>query len=79
MAEAAITGKEKIIDKGLEEGAARLTEDKISDVINRVLHNETGARLKYYVKTCVHCGLCSDASLVFETEHTSALSRTQFL
>lgn len=48
-------------DEGLERGVARLTEEKIARVINDVLDNETGARLKYYVKTCVHCGLCSEA------------------
>ncbi len=30
-------------------------------VINKVLKGETGARLKTYVDTCVHCGLCSEA------------------
>jgi Fe-S oxidoreductase len=48
-------------DKGLEVGAERLTQDKIEKVINRVLKGEAGARLKAYVNTCIHCGLCSEA------------------
>ncbi len=48
-------------DLGLDQGAATLTPERIEAVINRVLDNETGARLKIYVDTCVHCGLCSDA------------------
>ena len=52
---------QKVEDKGLEVGARRLTEDKIEKVINRVIKGETGARLKAYVDTCIHCGLCSEA------------------
>ncbi len=52
---------QKTEDKGLEVGAERLTEDKIEKVINRVLKGESGARLKAYVNTCIHCGLCSEA------------------
>ncbi len=52
---------QKIEDKGLEIGAERLTEDKIEKIINSVLKGETGARLKAYVDTCIHCGLCSEA------------------
>ena len=61
MAEPAIKKKKKVVDAGLEVGAAKLTEDKIEEVINKVLSAETGARLKTYVDTCVHCGLCSEA------------------
>ncbi|MCP3952440.1 MAG: (Fe-S)-binding protein, partial [Desulfobacterales bacterium] len=53
--------KEKVFDEATEAGLAKLTEDKIQQVINKVLQGETGARLKTYVQTCVHCGLCSDA------------------
>lgn len=49
------------IDVGLQVGISRLTLEKIEKVINNVLKNETGARLKTYVETCIHCGLCSDA------------------
>lgn len=52
---------EKIIDTGIETGADRLTSEKIERVISRVIKGETGARLKVYVNTCAHCGLCSDA------------------
>jgi len=53
--------KERVLDQGIETGAAALTEDHIEQVINKVLRDETGARLKTYVETCVHCGLCSEA------------------
>ena len=58
MAEPA--AKKDIVDIGLDQGAARLTPEKIEKVINTVLAGETGARLKVYVETCVHCGLCSE-------------------
>ena len=61
MAEPAKTEAKKLMDPGIEKGAAGLTEDRIAQVINRVIENETGARLKAYVDTCIHCGLCSDA------------------
>ena len=48
-------------DLGLEQGAAKLTPEKIQRVVKRVLKGETGSRLKVYVDTCVHCGLCSEA------------------
>ena len=48
-------------DIGLDEHAAELTPERIEAVINEVIDNETGARLKVYVDTCVHCGLCSEA------------------
>lgn len=61
MAEPAIKEEKKVVDAGLEVGAAKLTEEKIEEVINKVLSAETGARLKTYVDICVHCGLCSEA------------------
>lgn len=62
MAEPAKKIEDKSVeDRGLDEGAARLTPEKIEQVINRVLLGETGARLKVYVDTCIHCGLCSEA------------------
>ncbi|RLD90451.1 MAG: (Fe-S)-binding protein, partial [Bacteroidetes bacterium] len=51
----------KILDVATEAGLAKLTEEKIQRVINKVLQGETGARLKTYVETCIHCGLCSEA------------------
>jgi len=50
-----------ILDDGIEKGVEKLTEDRIAEVINRVIKGETGARLKAYVDTCIHCGLCSEA------------------
>jgi ferredoxin len=62
MAEAAKQIEEKKgLDKGLEVGIQNLTEERIEKVINRVLKGESGARLKAYVDTCIHCGLCSEA------------------
>jgi len=48
-------------DAGIEQGLAKLTPERIQRVINRVISSETGARLKAYIQTCVHCGLCSEA------------------
>jgi len=53
--------KYKIKDEGIIQGASVLTDDKIAKVINEVIKNETGAKLKAYVDTCAHCGLCSEA------------------
>jgi len=50
-----------ITDIGLEEGVKGLTRDKITKVINQVLDGEGKARIKTYVDTCIHCGLCSIA------------------
>lgn len=50
-----------IKDMGLDGGVAKLTPEKIEKVVNEVIDKETGARLKVYVDTCVHCGLCSEA------------------
>ncbi len=62
MAEVATQKKTtQILDEGIERGVARLTTDQIATVVNRVLKTETGARLKTYVETCIHCGLCSEA------------------
>ncbi|CAD7781921.1 hypothetical protein DMNBHIDG_02851 [Candidatus Methanoperedenaceae archaeon GB37] len=50
-----------ITDIGLEEGMKRLTPEKIEKAVNRVLRGEGLARIKTYVDTCIHCGLCSAA------------------
>jgi Fe-S oxidoreductase len=60
MVEAA-TQKTQALDEGIEKGVGQLTPDRIAAVVNRVLKTETGARLKTYVETCIHCGLCSEA------------------
>ena len=62
MAEPAKTQQAReVIDEGLEKGAQKLTPERIEQVVNRVLKGEVGARLKAYVETCIHCGLCSEA------------------
>ncbi|MBC2709464.1 MAG: 4Fe-4S dicluster domain-containing protein [Desulfosarcina sp.] len=61
MAEPLKKEKTKVVDEGIDVGISRLTEEKIESVINTVLETETGARLKIYVETCIHCGLCSEA------------------
>ncbi len=61
MTEPAKKEESKGLDQGIEVGASSLTEGKIEEVIRSVLENETGARLKTYVDTCIHCGLCSEA------------------
>ena len=61
MSESATQEVQEIKDEGLDKGAEKLTEDRIQQVINNVLDQEAGARLKTYVKTCIHCGLCSEA------------------
>ncbi len=54
-----------IKDIGLDEGVARLTPEKIEKVINQVLFVENGAKLKTYVETCVHCGLCAEGCHIY--------------
>ncbi len=54
-----------IKDEGIERGAEKLTPERIEKAINAVLGNEAGARLKAYVDTCAHCGLCSEACHFF--------------
>jgi Fe-S oxidoreductase len=54
-----------IKDEGVERGAEKLTPERIEKTINAVFDNEAGARLKAYVETCAHCGLCSEACHFF--------------
>jgi Fe-S oxidoreductase len=61
MAEPAKEQEKQVIDEGLERGIEKLTSSQIQEVVNKVLKGETGARLKAYVDTCIHCGLCSEA------------------
>ncbi len=74
MAESVSKGQSLIVDEGLDKGLARLTPDKIEKTINTILTNETGARLKTYVSTCVHCGLCSEACHVYLSTQDPACS-----
>ena len=59
------TVNQKTTDKGIIDGIANLTDEKIEKVINQVIKDETGARLKTYVNMCVHCGLCSEGCHFF--------------
>ncbi len=61
MAEPGQSENKTVLDEGLVRGTERLTPEKIEKVVNSVLKGETGARLKTYVETCIHCGLCSEA------------------
>ncbi|MGE4297493.1 MAG: electron transfer complex ferredoxin TmcB [Desulfovibrionaceae bacterium] len=62
--------KQYIEDVGIESGLAKATPEKIEAVINQVLLGEGGARLRVYAKTCVHCGLCSDACHFYMSHKT---------
>jgi Fe-S oxidoreductase len=48
-------------DEGLDTGISHLTEDRIQEVINQVLLQESGARFSAYMDACIRCGLCSEA------------------
>ncbi|MBT8365174.1 MAG: (Fe-S)-binding protein, partial [Deltaproteobacteria bacterium] len=61
MAKPAKQDANKAMDQGLEIGVKNLSTARIEKVIKSVLKSETGARLKAYVDTCIHCGLCSEA------------------
>ncbi|MBW2525263.1 MAG: (Fe-S)-binding protein [Deltaproteobacteria bacterium] len=51
----------EVVDPGLDDVIAKLKPKQIEATIRRVLEEENAARLKVYLETCVHCGLCSDA------------------
>jgi Fe-S oxidoreductase len=55
-----VTAEDQVVDLGLDESIKKLTPEKIQKVINQVLTKETAARLKIYIDTCIHCGLCAD-------------------
>jgi len=50
-----------VSDPGFDETAKRLTLEQIEKTIKWVLEKEAAARLKAYLETCIHCGLCSEA------------------
>ncbi len=50
-----------VADHGIDEGIKRLTPERIEKTIRHVLDNESAARMKVYLETCVHCGLCAEA------------------
>jgi len=53
--------EKKIVDAGIDESIKKLTPEKIEKVINKALAVMGRGRLKTYVDTCIHCGLCSEA------------------
>jgi len=56
-----LTPEQMVADPGLDETIKNLTPERIESTINHVLTKETAARLKIYLDSCVHCGLCSEA------------------
>ncbi|MFO7816896.1 MAG: electron transfer complex ferredoxin TmcB [Thermodesulfobacteriota bacterium] len=53
--------QDNIPDIGLDLGMQELTTQQIKKAADRVFKKEAGPRLKTYISTCVHCGLCSKA------------------
>ncbi|MCU0690753.1 MAG: (Fe-S)-binding protein [Polyangiaceae bacterium] len=53
--------QEQVKDKGIDEGVGKLTPERIQQAVRRVIRDESAARLRVYLETCVRCGLCSDA------------------
>jgi Fe-S oxidoreductase len=51
----------QVVDPGLDETMKNLTPERIRKVVRHVLDEENSARLKAYLETCVHCGLCGEA------------------
>ncbi len=54
-------------DVGLEKGAAKLTPERIQQVVKQMFDSEAGARLRIYLDICVRCGLCSQACHFYES------------
>ena len=52
---------QQVVDAGLDQTIKQLTPERITKVINSVLSQAVAGRLKLYLKTCVHCGLCAEA------------------
>jgi len=53
---------EKIIsDPGFDITSQNLSAAKINKTINKVLSKEGAFRLRVYLQTCAHCGLCAEA------------------
>ncbi len=65
MVESTVSDRAPIRDEGLLQGSANLTEERIAQAVKDVCARENGARLRAYVNTCVHCGLCGEACHTF--------------
>ena len=55
----------KVADAGVDDAIEKLTPEQIERTINDTIDNETSARLKVYLQTCVRCGLCAEACHTF--------------
>jgi Fe-S oxidoreductase len=53
--------RKPVTDPGFDEKVKNLTPEKIEKVIRWVINEEADIRLKTFVETCIHCGLCSEA------------------
>ena len=49
-----------VADPGIDEGAEKLTPERIEQTVNKVMGLHAG-RIDVYTRTCMHCGLCSEA------------------
>lgn len=59
--------RKPVSDPGMDETAKNIGPEKIERVIRWVLDREADARLKTYVETCIHCGLCSEACHYYQS------------
>ena len=50
-----------VADPGLDITPKNLTAERIRKTINKVLAKEGAFRLRVYLQTCAHCGLCAEA------------------
>jgi Fe-S oxidoreductase len=57
--------RKPVADQGIDENIKKLDPATIEKVIKSVLDKETAARLRTYIQTCIHCGLCSEACHYF--------------
>lgn len=53
--------RKPVADPGMDDTAKGLAPERIEKVMRWVLERESDARLRTYVETCIHCGLCSEA------------------
>jgi len=62
-----MVSREEVADPGLDEVIEKITPQQIEETVQKVLTQECSARLKVYMETCVHCGLCSNACHYFNS------------
>ncbi|MBF0105692.1 MAG: (Fe-S)-binding protein [Deltaproteobacteria bacterium] len=56
-----LANRREVADPGIDNALKKLTPEKIEAVVRKVFNPKVSARLKVYLDTCVHCGLCSNA------------------